>query len=44
MCQANRLFVSTKKNLTKIDLMTIEVEEIYASSVFRDGQIWTEMS
>jgi probable Rubsico expression protein CbbX len=39
MRQANRLFAGAKKNLTKIDLMTIEAEEIYASRVFRDGQV-----
>lgn len=39
MRQANRLFAGAKKNLTKIDLITIEAEEIYASRVFRDGQI-----
>jgi probable Rubsico expression protein CbbX len=39
MRQANRLFAGANKNLTKIDLMTIEAEEIYASRVFRDGQV-----
>ena len=39
MRQANRLFAGAKKNLTKIDLMTIEAEEIYASRVFKDGQV-----
>jgi probable Rubsico expression protein CbbX len=39
MRQANRLFAGAKKNLTKIDLITIEAEEIYASRVFRDGQV-----
>ncbi|MCE9551062.1 MAG: CbbX protein [Betaproteobacteria bacterium] len=39
MRQANRLFAGAKKNLTKIDLMTIEAEEIYASRVFQDGQV-----
>ena len=39
MRQANRLFAGAKKNLTKIDLMTIEAEEIYASRVFREGQV-----
>lgn len=37
MRQANRLFAGTKKNLSKIDLMTIEAEEIYVSRVFQDG-------
>jgi len=35
--QANRLFASTSKNLTKLDLMTIEAEDILLSRVFRDG-------
>ena len=39
MRQANRLFAGAKKSLTKIDLMTIEAEEIYASRVFQDGQV-----
>jgi probable Rubsico expression protein CbbX len=39
MRQANRLFAGAKKNLTKIDLMTIEAEEIYASRVFLEGQV-----
>jgi len=39
MRQANRLFAGAKKNLTKIDLITIEAEEIYASRVFREGQV-----
>ena len=39
MRQANRLFAGAKKNLTKIDLMTIEAEEIFASRVFKDGQV-----
>ena len=39
MRQANRLFAGAKKNLTKIDLMTIEAEEIYASRVFREGRV-----
>ena len=39
MRQANRLFAGAKKNLTKIDLMTIEAEEIYVSRVFQDGQV-----
>ena len=33
------LFADAKKNLTYIDLMTIEAEEIYASRVFKDGQV-----
>lgn len=39
MRQANRLFAGAKKNLTKLDLMTIEAEEIFASRVFQDGQV-----
>ncbi len=39
MRQANRLFAGAKKNLTKIDLMTIEADEIYVSRVFQDGQV-----
>lgn len=39
MRQANRLFAGAKKNLTKIDLMTIEAEEIYVSRVFQDGEV-----
>lgn len=36
--QANRLFSSSGKALTKIDLMTIEAEDILASRVFQEGQ------
>ncbi len=36
--QANRLFVGTKKALDKIDLMTIEAEDILASRVFLEGK------
>lgn len=39
MRQANRLFAGAKKSLTKLDLITIEAEEIYASRVFLDGQV-----
>ena len=39
MRQANRLFAGTNKNLTKINLMTIEAEEIYASRVFSEGRV-----
>jgi len=35
--QANRLFAGSKKNLSKVDLMTIEAEEIRASRVFSEG-------
>ena len=37
--QANRLFASTKKSLKKIDLMTIEAEDILASRVFQEGTL-----
>lgn len=37
--QANRLFKSTKKTVTKIDLMTIEAEDILASRVFKEGKL-----
>ena len=39
MRQANRLFAGTNKNLTKINLMTIEADEIYASRVFSEGRV-----
>ncbi len=39
MRQANRLFAGAKKNLTKINLMTIEADEIYASRVFSEGRV-----
>lgn len=37
--QANRLFANTKKSLTKIDLITIEAEDILASRVFQEGRL-----
>jgi len=37
--QANRLFKNTKKSLRKIDLMTIEAEDILASRVFQEGTL-----
>ncbi len=37
--QANRLFASTDKLLKKIDLMTIEAEDILASRVFQEGTL-----
>ncbi len=37
--QANRLFASTGKNLTKIDLMTLQEEDIRASRVFQEGAL-----
>jgi len=36
--QANRLFSGAKKSLTKIDLMTLESEDILASRVFQEGR------
>jgi probable Rubsico expression protein CbbX len=36
--QANRLFASTSKTLSKADLMTIEAEDVLASRVFTDGR------
>ncbi len=36
--QANRLFAGSKKQLTKLDLMTIEAEDVLASRVFQEGQ------
>jgi hypothetical protein len=37
--QANRLFASTGRKLTKRDLMTLEAEDILASRVFTDGRL-----
>jgi probable Rubsico expression protein CbbX len=37
--QANRLFLGTKKNLSKTDLMTLEAEDILASRVFKEGAL-----
>ncbi len=37
--QANRLFNSSKKSVKKIDLMTIEAEDILASRVFQEGAL-----
>jgi len=37
--QANRLFADSKKSVTKIDLMTIEAEDILASRVFQEGRL-----
>jgi hypothetical protein len=37
--QANRLFADTKKSLTKVDLITIEAEDILASRVFQEGRL-----
>jgi probable Rubsico expression protein CbbX len=41
--QANRLFASTAKTLSKIDLMTIEAEDILASRVFSEGRADSDM-
>jgi probable Rubsico expression protein CbbX len=37
--QANRLFADAKKVLKKVDLMTIEAEDILASRVFQEGSL-----
>jgi probable Rubsico expression protein CbbX len=37
--QANRLFAGTGKSLKKVDLMTIEAEDILASRVFQEGKL-----
>jgi probable Rubsico expression protein CbbX len=37
--QANRLFNSSSKSVKKIDLMTIEAEDILASRVFQEGTL-----
>ena len=37
--QANRLFASRSKNLTKLDLITLEAEDIRASRVFQEGEL-----
>jgi len=37
--QANRLFEGAKKSLAKIDLMTLEAEDILASRVFLEGKL-----
>lgn len=36
--QANRLFANSKRKLTKLDLMTLEAEDILASRVFSAGE------
>lgn len=40
--QANRLFAGSKKQLKKLDLITLEAEDIRASRVFSDGALDTE--
>ena len=37
--QANRLFAGGKKNLSKLDLMTLEANDIRASRVFKEGAL-----
>jgi hypothetical protein len=37
--QANRLFASAARHLTKIDLMTLEEEDIRASRIFVEGAV-----
>lgn len=37
--QANRLFANFSKKLTKLDLMTIEAEDIRASRVFKENKL-----
>lgn len=37
--QANRLFANASKSLSKIDLMTLEAEDILASRVFLEGKL-----
>lgn len=37
--QANRLFANASKSLSKVDLMTIEAEDILASRVFQEGKL-----
>jgi len=37
--QANRLFASASKSLNKVDLMTIEAEDILSSRVFQEGKL-----
>jgi probable Rubsico expression protein CbbX len=36
--QANRLFAGKNRRLTKLDLITIEAEDVMASRVFKEGQ------
>ncbi len=37
--QANRLFATASKSLNKVDLMTLEAEDILASRVFLEGKL-----
>jgi len=37
--QANRLFAGSGKKLAKVDLMTLEAEDILASRVFSEGKL-----
>jgi probable Rubsico expression protein CbbX len=42
--QANRLFGSRGRSLTKEDLMTLEAEDVLASRVFREGRLDQEQA
>jgi len=42
--QANRLFASAGKKLVKLDLMTLEAEDILASRVFSEGRLDNSVS
>jgi probable Rubsico expression protein CbbX len=42
--QANRLFGSRGRSLTKDDLMTLEAEDVLASRVFREGRLDQEQA
>src|SRR3990172_3514844 len=42
--QANRLFAGKKKKLTKLDLITLEPEDILVSRVFKEGKLDSEAS
>ncbi len=37
--QANRLFAKSSKKLTKLDLITLEAEDVRASRVFQEGKL-----
>ena len=41
--QANRLFADAKKKLSKLDLITIEAEDVLASRVFTEGRLDAEI-
>jgi hypothetical protein len=42
--QANRLFAGKKKKLTRLDLITLEPDDILVSRVFKEGQPDGEVS